>query len=109
MDNYIRKATVINVVDGDTIDAVVDLGYAMTTVQRFRLLSINTPERGEAGFTEAKDFVKDMILGKTVYIQSEKSDSFGRYLANVYVVDGEFTYSLNDLLLSKGLAVPFKK
>jgi micrococcal nuclease len=105
MDNYIRKATVINVVDGDTIDAVVDLGYAMTTVQRFRLLSINTPERGQEGFAEAKQFVEDSILNRTVYIQSEKSDSFGRYLANVYVDN----YSLNELLLSKGLAVPFKK
>jgi micrococcal nuclease len=109
MDNYIRKATVINIVDGDTIDAVVDLGYAMTTVQRFRLLSVDTPERGQKGFSEAKQFVKDIILNKTVYIQSEKSDSFGRYLANVYFDDGDTIYLLNDLLLSRGFAVPFKK
>lgn len=42
MYNY--KATVERIVDGDTIDVVIDLGFKITTNQRIRLKDINTPE-----------------------------------------------------------------
>jgi len=109
MDNYIRKAKVINVVDGDTIDAIVDLGYSMTTVQRFRLIGIDTPERNEEGYLEATQFVREAVLDREVYIKSLKSDSFGRYLAEVFVEDDDCNYCLNELLLEKGFAKVYDK
>ncbi|HWO97594.1 MAG TPA: thermonuclease family protein [Bacillus sp. (in: firmicutes)] len=108
-DEYIRKSVVTNVVDGDTIDAVVDLGYQIKTEQRFRLLGINTPERGEEGYNEVKKFVTEKLLDKEVYIQSSKDDSFGRYLADVYYHDGENQVHLNQQLLENKLAKPYKK
>ena len=48
-----------HVVDGDTID--------VEGVGRIRLVGVNTPERGEPGYTSATDFVKSMVEGKTVY------------------------------------------
>lgn len=108
IDSYIRKATVTNVVDGDTIDAIVDLGYRITTVQRFRLLGVDTPEKGEDGWSDATSFTREKLLGKDVYIKSEKSDSFGRFLATIYLDEGDY-FTFNDLLLVKGLAVPYRK
>lgn len=102
-DNFIRKALILNIVDGDTLDGFVDLGYNVWTKQRFRLLDVNTPERGVLGFKEATEFVKGRILGKEVMIQSEKDDSFGRWLATVFI-DGT---TINLELLQNGLAVPF--
>ena len=43
-DNYCRKSKVIRVIDGDTIECEIDLGYSITTRQRFRIKGIDTPE-----------------------------------------------------------------
>jgi micrococcal nuclease len=104
-DSYIRNATVLNVVDGDTLDAFVDCGYNIWTKQRFRLLGIDTPERGQLGFKEATAYVEERVLGKDVLIQSSKSDSFGRYLATVFY-EG---HTINLELLEKGHAVAYVK
>lgn len=100
MDKYIRKAKVTNVVDGDTFDAIVELGYDVRIEKRFRLLETDTPERGKKGYKEATKYTEDLILGKEVYLQSEKPDVYGRYLAFVFV--GETT--LNKMLVESGNA-----
>lgn len=102
---YQFNAFCTNVVDGDTADLVIDVGFKLTTTQRVRFLSINTPERGQRGYQEAKDFVISKILDKDLVVETYKSDNFGRYLA-VITVDG---VNLNNLLLSEGLAVPYVK
>lgn len=92
---YTYKATITSVTDGDTISAVVDLGFRMTTEQRLRLLGVNTPElhaqdpdeRRRA--QEAKAFTEAALKGKDVLIRTEKADAFGRYLAIVYVDGAE--------------------
>lgn len=116
MNEYIFKATCTNVVDGDTIDCTIDVGFKMTTKQRLRLHGINAAEmhakdpEERALAKQAKDFLLDLLLNEQVYIQTYKSDSFGRYLAKVMlpVADkpGEF-YLVNDTLLDLKLARPF--
>lgn len=101
---YQYKAKVINVVDGDTVDAVVDLGFKIHTTQRFRLARIDTPERGQAGFIEAKIFVTDAVLNKEVMISTEKVSKFGYYLAEITLDTGD---KLNDVLIKEGLAKPY--
>lgn len=107
---YEYKAKIINVVDGDTVDATVDVGFKMTTVQRLRLLSINTAELTSkdpverAAALAAKLYLVDNLLNKSVVIKTEKSDAFGRYLATIFLDGVDF----NNTLLEKGLAVPFK-
>lgn len=107
---YVYKAKVINVVDGDTIDVVIDVGFKLTTTLRLRLLGVDTAELTSkdaverAKAQEAKLYVIQELLNKDVIIQTEKSDSFGRYLAKVMIADRDF----NDELLQKGLAVPYK-
>jgi micrococcal nuclease len=83
------------VVDGDTID--------VEGVGRVRFVGVNTPERGEAGYQTAKDYVIRMCLGKTVGLDidnAKNKDKYDRTLAVVYV-DG---MNLNQELLKKGYA-----
>ncbi|BAW31110.1 MAG TPA: thermonuclease family protein [Methanothermobacter sp.] len=84
-----------HVVDGDTID--------VEGIGRIRFVGVNTPERGQPGYQEAKDFVEEMCLGKTVYLDiddAKKYDKYGRILAIVYV-NG---INLNAELLKRGYA-----
>lgn len=61
---YIYKAKIINVVDGDTVDATIDVGFKMTTVQRLRLLGINTPEKNSKDIFEKSRAIiaKDWLI-----------------------------------------------
>lgn len=93
---YQYKATLRKVVDGDTVDLNVDLGFYMTAALRFRLLGVDTPElRGgtdetKAKAKEAKAFVEKELGGATeILIRTKKADSFGRWLAELeYYVPG---------------------
>lgn len=111
-DNYIRKATVVHVVDGDTLDAEIDLGYHVKVKERFRFTGINAPERGdEPGYENAKNFVKEKALGKEIFILSEKFErgSFHRYLGTIFYLDENgVQVNLNQQLLDEGLAKAYK-
>jgi micrococcal nuclease len=91
------KALIANVVDGDTFDMDIDLGFNIHIHERVRLLDIDTPEKfgkeKELGLT-VKQYAIDNFLGKEVIIKSEKADeaaitdSFGRWLVRVTLDDG---------------------
>ena len=103
---YTYRATVVRVVDGDTMDEDIDLGFYMRTRQRLRVARIDTPERGEPGFTEATDRVKELCpVGKEVVISTSKTGGFGRCLAEVMVDE----VNLSDTLLTEGYAELYKK
>lgn len=97
---YEYKAHVVNVVDGDTVDAVIELGFKVTVTQRLRLDRIDTPERGQPGYQEAKTFVSEMVAGKEVVLKTYKVSKWGYYLADVSV-QGR---SLSEALVNAGLA-----
>ena len=107
-DEYIRKARCINVIDGDTIDVDIDLGFYTTIRQRFRLLRINTPEvYGEQKLLglASKAFTVEKLLNKEIVFQSFKTDSFKRWLAEVWYTDVDGNQiNISDELLAKGLA-----
>lgn len=98
-------ARIVNVVDGDTCDIEVDLGFSVKVKHRFRLAGINTPERGQPGWQEATDYLRT-FLNLPVIIHSIKLDKYGRYLAVIFEGDAQRT-SINDRLLALGLAVPY--
>jgi len=89
--NYTYKAEVVKVVDGDTIDVKLDVGFDTHIFKRLRLLGIDTWEiRGEEkekGY-KAKDFVlsKLKIANGIVYVQTEMDGEgkYGRVLAWVW-------------------------
>ncbi len=80
-------ADVINVVDGDTIDVLVD-----GAEYRVRYILINTPERRQTYYKEATDANSALVTGKTVYLVRDVSetDRYGRLLRYVYLEDGTF-------------------
>lgn len=98
---YQYKATVENVVDGDTIDVSVDLGFKVLTRQRVRLARIDTPERGQPGYAAAKDFVRDVALNKPITLKTEKISKWGYYLAEITLENGR---NLSDTLVQAQLA-----
>jgi micrococcal nuclease len=106
---YDYKAKIINVVDGDTVDAEIDVGFKMKTIQRLRMNRINTREMHDkdeakrALAIQAKQFTSKTLLGKDVVLITSKSDAFGRWLAEIVLDDINF----NNLLLENGLALPF--
>jgi micrococcal nuclease len=110
---------VTGIIDGDTLDTVIDVGFRLTTEQRVRLLAVNTPElrardpAERAAAQQARTFVVDWVAQHAAHavradwpfvVHTEKSDVFGRYLAHFTCAAG---HSLNDDLLAAGLAVPF--
>jgi micrococcal nuclease len=103
---YEYDAKVINVVDGDTIDCIVSLPFYLTATHRMRLLGVNCPEvHGDtkAAGMEAAAYTRATLLGQTVRIRTAKSDSFGRWLCQVFLGDVDF----NADLIAKGFAVPY--
>ena len=98
---YEYKATVENVVDGDTVDVAVDLGFKVSTRQRVRLARIDTPERSQPGYAAARDFVREAVLNKPVMLKTEKVSKWGYYLAEVTLEDGR---NLSDTLVQAQLA-----
>lgn len=103
------------IIDGDTIQLIIDVGFYMTTEQRIRLLGIDTPERGQEGYLEAIKFVQSWIPTDDEWplvVQTFKTDSFGRWLGIITISDWEKyprdEFNLNIDLLQKGLAVEWK-
>jgi micrococcal nuclease len=101
-----------NVVDGDTIDVVIDLGFDILFASRVRLAGIDTPESRTTDKAEkvlgleSKDYLKKHFKdAKSVIIKTEKMDSsekYGRILGWVYI-NGD-TVSINDKMINDGYA-----
>lgn len=103
-DLWIRRARCIKVIDGDTFDLEVDLGYRIRKTIRVRALGLDAPEvRGPErpdGLTakmEAariletaaySDFVRDKTWPLTVRTEIDNTDKYGRWLADVELSDG---------------------
>lgn len=106
-----RVESVLRVVDGDTLDLRLDLGFYLSTALRFRLLGVDTPERGEPGWAEAGDYVRAwVLLHPDLRVMTHKADSFGRWLADVYYRDnGSNVRTLSQALLLDGHAQPYTR
>jgi len=89
---YYYRGKVVHIVDGDTFDIVVDLGFNIFHKVRVRLADIDTPEifgkEKEEGL-KVKDFVEKAILNKEVYVHTEKDKKgkYGRYIAHILFTD----------------------
>jgi len=108
---YIYSAKCLKVVDGDTIDARVDLGFDTFKKIRIRLVGINAPESRTRDLEEkerglaAKARVKQLISeNKNKFVlHSQGVGKFGRCLGEIYLGDSK----LNDILINEGHAVAY--
>ena len=110
-DPYIyRVKQVLKVVDGDTIDADIDLGFDISLTKRVRLSGVDTPESRTTDLKEktlgleVKEWLKKNLDGKkNILIKTELPDStekYGRILGRLYVDD----VCLNDRMIADGYA-----
>lgn len=111
---YEYRAKVEKIVDGDTMDLSIDLGFDIHYASRVRLKGIDTPESRTRNLEEkklglaAKARVVELCpIGSTVTLKTSKDGKgkFGRILGAIYV-DGE-NDSVNDMLISEGHAVEY--
>lgn len=102
--DYKYKAKLIRIIDGDTIEAELDLGFRISRRDIFRLEGINAPEHDPVS-TEA---LSALITGKDIIIESHKAEKYGRWLATIWLpgADGGMQ-SANQLMVQKGMAVPY--
>jgi micrococcal nuclease len=112
-DPYIYRIREIHkVVDGDTIDADIDLGFDISLTKRIRLAGVDTPEsrttdaKEKALGLEVKEWLKKRLEGATdILIKTELPDStekYGRIIGHLYI-NGEAT-SLNNQMITEGYA-----
>jgi micrococcal nuclease len=107
-----RVKNITKVVDGDTIDVDIDLGFNIFYSQRVRLAGIDTPESRTSDKAEkilgleSKEYLKSKLKdAKLIVIKTEKPDSsekYGRILGWVYI-NGD-TVSINDQMIEDGYA-----
>lgn len=112
MDNqlYNYRAEIVSIYDGDSVTMNIDLGFKSWLInQKVRLYGIDTPEiRGEerSDGLAAKARLIELIDGEEVIITSykDKAGKYGRWLATIYLKDGDDWININQLLVDEGLA-----
>lgn len=108
---YIYNAKCLRVVDGDTLDAQIDLGFDTHKIIRIRLVGINTPESRTRDLEEkkrglaAKDRVKELLKSNKnkFVLHSQGVGKYGRCLGEIFLGESK----LNDILIEEGHAVPY--
>lgn len=108
---YTYKARLIRVIDGDTVDAEIDLGFGVFMKQRVRLYGINTPEsrtkdldereRGLASKARLTELLPREFIVETIL---NKRGKFGRILGVLYVQENDTRININETLVNEGHA-----
>jgi micrococcal nuclease len=91
------------VVDGDTVDVFIDLGFSVWHKERIRLSGIDTAEKNTPLGKALKTYMASELEGKIIKLQVSKPDKYGRYLGRIYLTK-DSTVSINDQLIKNGLA-----
>jgi endonuclease YncB( thermonuclease family) len=115
---YEYKVVLDRVIDGDTVDLFIELGFYTIANVRIRLLGVDAPEvrtkneaEKELGL-QAKHHVENWFVtqsanGRDVYIKTYKTEKYGRWLGILYYImpgDPDVEMILNEELIDKGLA-----
>lgn len=104
-----RVLRIEKVVDGDTVDIVIDLGFSLTKKERVRLSGIDTPETRTKDLEEkelgmdAKNFLTrrlDDAVGYNLVVKTEKDGKYGRMLGEFHIGD----INLNEEMYDRGYA-----
>ena len=109
---YRYKVNVTRIVDGDTVDVDVDLGFGMIyKKQRVRMMGIDTPESRTRNLEEkfygkaSKAHLESILAEGNIELQSHDKGKFGRILGELFV--GSSSYSVNQQMIDEYHAVPY--
>ncbi len=111
---YQYKIKKINrIIDGDTLDVDIDLGFGITSSQRVRLKDIDAAETRTLDLDEKKKglaakewLVKELSKSGEWIIETTKEDKYGRILGTLYLVGDPVT--VNERMLNEGIASPYQ-
>ena len=95
-DFYRYKATIVRVVDADTVDAIIDLGFGINVDRRFRIADFDAPEtwrprndlENEHGTKATQRAIELLVDKDLVFITSKRAGIYGRYGAQIFLEDG---------------------
>ncbi len=103
---------ITRIIDGDTIDADIDLGFNLTISQRIRLKGLNAAETKTLDLEEKKKGIearlwleKELSKEGEWIIETTKEDKYGRILGTLYCIGDPVT--LNEKMLNEGIAKPY--
>lgn len=83
--SYLYQAEVAQIVDGDTLQLFIDLGFHSFSKQRVRLAGVDTPEIRTKEGRAARNFVADQLFGaRTLVVKTVKSDLHGRFVVHLF-------------------------
>ena len=109
---YKYRVEVTRVVDGDTVDVDIDLGFGMTyKKQRVRMMGIDTPESRTRDLEEkfygkaSKANLEKILSGQEIQLVSHDKGKFGRILGELFI--GGASYSVNQQQIDENHAVPY--
>lgn len=102
---WYRVVGVASVHDGDSTHLVLSVGFRMSAEIAIRLEGIDTPELGQPGALEARDYLRGRLetalaTGNEVLVRTFKTGKYGRYLGLIYIGDEH----LNETMIQLGLA-----
>jgi endonuclease YncB( thermonuclease family) len=105
-------ATLISIVDGDTLKLEVDLGFHVRVREVFRLARLNCPELLTLEGMQARAFVADLLSkASALKVSTRRAEKYGRWLVELNYQTketGAQWHNLNSLLLSSGHAKPYR-
>ncbi len=113
--DYTYRVTVDRVIDGDTIDVLIDVGFKTTVFKRLRLLNVDTEEIRDSDPERrvkarlAKQFLIDFLAdAERVYVQTflDSKGKYGRLLAWVWVEKDKELINVNEVLYEDFQKVP---
>lgn len=101
---FTYKAQVVRVVDADTIDFTIELGFYMTAKVRVRVRGVNAPEMSTQAGKDAAKFVQQLLpVGISTVLTTYPQDKYGRWLGDIQTTQGD----LATVLLAGQMAIPF--
>lgn len=99
------RGKVAKVVDGDTVDVLVDLGFHVEIEVRVRLARIDAPEVATDDGKRVRDIVRGLLpLGADVNLKTSRGDRYGRWIGEIATRDG---VNVSDALLANKYAAPY--
>lgn len=115
---YEYRASTVRVVDGDTVDLLIDLGFGVSIKERVRLSGINAPERNTPDGPRSTETLRSLLflpeedggpmpLPLIVHTSKDRRDKWQRFLALIYIDHGgglSDSPSINDQMVELGAA-----
>ena len=116
---YEYNVRIDRVVDGDTVDCWIDLGYNLQIHKRIRFAGVNAPETRTRDKEEKKrgfiaknwliDKIDPKVVGssKEIILKSYEYGKYGRVIGELFIVSGSRNQSINKMMLAEGLVTEY--